>query len=161
MEPRRLTLDPYGGLERLKLRMAGFRNKAGEKIKHVHRNPKYWALQLLMEPKCHYSLRSSQGRRSATNREFIPGMRPSIICERSWRSNRPEGGAGAQVKSTDRLSRKHYIYQTHDSEQAVLSAPSRWTYWNLEKNVERQGCTHSRLGCSEIMWRSSASFLAN
>ena len=107
MEPRRLTLNPYGGLERLKVRMAGFRNTAGEKIKHVHRNPKYWALQLLMEPKCHYSLRSSQGSRSATNREFIPGMRPSIICERSWRYNRPEGGAGAQVKSTDRLSRKH------------------------------------------------------
>ena len=41
MEPRRLTLDPYGGLERLKLRMVGVRNKAGEKIIHVYRNPKF------------------------------------------------------------------------------------------------------------------------
>lgn len=44
MEPRRLTLDPYGGLERLKLRMVAVRNKAGEKIIHVYRNPKFGAL---------------------------------------------------------------------------------------------------------------------
>lgn len=40
MELRRLTLDLCGPLERLKLRPAGIRYKAGEKIKHLHKNPK-------------------------------------------------------------------------------------------------------------------------